>query len=45
MGKACVRFKKLEDLPLDVIGDVVASVPMKLYIEICQSVHENPKRR
>jgi uncharacterized protein YdhG (YjbR/CyaY superfamily) len=33
MGKSCVRFKKLEDLPLDVIGNVVASVPMKKYLE------------
>src|SRR3954471_21993983 len=23
MGKACVRFKKLDDLPLDVIGTVI----------------------
>src|SRR6478672_2290298 len=27
MGKACVRFKKLEDLPLDVIGEVIRRVP------------------
>lgn len=33
MGKSCVRFKKLEDLPLDVIGEIVASVPMEKYIE------------
>jgi hypothetical protein len=25
MGKSCVRFKKLDDLPLDVIGRAVAS--------------------
>ena len=25
MGKSCVRFRKLEDVPLDVIGEVVAS--------------------
>jgi hypothetical protein len=25
MGKSCVRFKRLEDLPLDTIGDEVAS--------------------
>lgn len=25
MGKCCVRFKSLDDLPLDVIGDAVAS--------------------
>jgi hypothetical protein len=27
MGKSCVRFRKLEDLPLDVIGQVVAGTP------------------
>ena len=31
MGKACIRFKKLEDLPLDVIGDSIARVPMENY--------------
>lgn len=25
MGKSCVRFKRLDDLPLDTIGDEVAS--------------------
>jgi len=33
MGKSCVRFKKLEDLPLDVIGQVIARVPARVYIE------------
>lgn len=32
MGKACLRFKTLEDLPLDLIGEVVASVPMADYV-------------
>jgi hypothetical protein len=32
MGKACLRFKSLDDLPLDVIGQVVASTPMDAYI-------------
>lgn len=45
MGKGCVRFKEPEDLALDVIGDAVAAVPMQLYIEICRSVHVDPKRR
>lgn len=34
IGKSCVRFKKLEDLPLDVIGETVASVPPERFIEI-----------
>ena len=32
MGKACVRFKKLEDVPLEVIGQIIARVPVKAYI-------------
>lgn len=32
MGKSCVRFRKLDDLPLDVIGNVVASTPPEALI-------------
>src|SRR6187551_708585 len=28
MGKACVRFERLEDLPLDVVGETVAAIPV-----------------
>ncbi len=27
MGKSCVRFRRLEDLPLDVIGETIARTP------------------
>jgi hypothetical protein len=27
MGRSCVRFKKLDDLPLDVIGEAIRRVP------------------
>lgn len=33
MGKSCVRFKKLEDLPLDVIGRVIAATPVDAHIQ------------
>jgi hypothetical protein len=32
MGKSCVRFRKLDDLPLDVIGQVIARTPPDKYI-------------
>ena len=32
MGKGCVRFKKLEDLALDVVGRTVARIPVKEHI-------------
>jgi hypothetical protein len=33
MGKACVRFKKIDDLPLDVIAQLFARVPVKAYVD------------
>jgi len=38
MGGSCVRFKKLEDLPLDVIGDAVARVPVDKFLADYQEV-------
>lgn len=38
MGGSCLRFKKLEDLPLDVIAKTVAAVPMDDYIAAAKSV-------
>jgi hypothetical protein len=32
MGGGCVRFKKLEDVPLEVIGELVANMPVDDYI-------------
>ncbi len=33
MGKACVRFRTLEDLPLDLIAETVARTPVEAFIE------------
>lgn len=33
MGKACIRFRKLQDLPLDVIGEAIRRLPASVYIE------------
>ena len=32
MGKACIRFKRLEDLSLEVIGEAIRRVPVEVYI-------------
>ena len=34
MGKSCVRFRKLDDLPLEVIGKAVARVSVDAYLKI-----------
>ena len=38
MGKSCVRFKDLDDLPLDIIGQAIASTPVNRMIERYQAV-------
>lgn len=39
MGKSCVRFKKLDDLPLEVIGEAIKRVPPQKFIELHEAVH------
>lgn len=38
VGKSCVRFRKLEDLPLGLIGATIASVPVERLIERVEQV-------
>ncbi|HEX8274316.1 MAG TPA: DUF1801 domain-containing protein [Longimicrobiaceae bacterium] len=41
MGKSCVRFRKLDDLPLDVIGRTIASTPPE---ELIRRYEESRRR-
>ena len=36
VGKSCVRFKKLEDLPLELIGDCIASADVETFVARAQ---------
>lgn len=38
MGKACIRFKELEDVSLDLIGKVIAQVTAKNFIAHYEAV-------
>ena len=37
MGKACIRFKKVEDLPIDLVGKAIAMTQVDRYIEIYET--------
>ena len=37
MGKSCLRFDRLEDLPLDVIGDIVAATTVERRIAAAEA--------
>jgi hypothetical protein len=45
MGKSCVRFKKLDDIALDVIGEAIRRVPARKFIEYYESVVKQPGAR
>jgi len=37
MGKCCIRFKKVDDLALDVVGEAIARVPLAEFIKLYES--------
>ncbi len=43
MGKSCVRFKKLDDLPLDVIGQGIARTPVGEFIALYEASRHHTK--
>lgn len=44
MGKCCVRFKRLDDLPLEVIGEAIARTPPEKVIATYEASRAGTKR-
>ncbi len=45
MGKSCLRFKKLDELALDVIGEAIRRVPVREFIQYYESVLQNMRSK
>jgi hypothetical protein len=45
MGKSCIRFKKLDDLALDVIGEAIKRMPAKKFIAFYESVMKDYRQK
>jgi|GEM_PF-60848 len=43
MGKSCIRFQRVEDLALDVIGDAIRRVPVRSWIDYYVKTIDNRK--
>lgn len=43
MGKSCIRFKKLDEIPFDLIGELSAKLSVDKWIEIYESAVKNKK--
>ena len=44
MGKSCVRFKKLDDVPLEVVGKAAKRLSVKQYIRIYESIIKSARK-
>ena len=45
MGKSCVRFKKIEDLPLELLTEAVARCPVDAFLARYEEVVSGGRRR
>lgn len=45
MGKSCIRFRHLDDLPLEVIGQAIARVPVQQHIAFYEQAVKPGGRR
>ncbi|MBT8248020.1 MAG: DUF1801 domain-containing protein [Acidimicrobiia bacterium] len=45
MGKSCVRFKKLDDLPLELIGTTIAEVDVETFVTETEAARQAYKKR
>jgi hypothetical protein len=44
MGKSCLRFRSVEDVPLDVIGETIAKVPLDQYVQHYRAVRGSSRK-
>jgi hypothetical protein len=44
MGKSCLHFKKVEDLPLELIAETIAYVPKDAYIKYVEDVRGSARK-
>lgn len=45
MGKSCLRFKKVEDIPLDLITEAISRVPMDAFLAQYEAMVAQPAKK
>ena len=45
IGKSCVRFRSIDDLPLDLIGEAIAAVPVRDFIAMYEDAQSLRRSR
>jgi hypothetical protein len=45
MGKSCIRYKKADDIPFDLVGELAGKMTPKQWIELYESTIKNARRQ
>ena len=45
MGKSCIRFKKLDQIPYDLIGELISRIKAKDWIKIYETNYKNSLKK
>ncbi len=40
VGQSCVRFRKIDDVPFEVIGDAIAAVPVNEFVSVAKAARK-----
>jgi uncharacterized protein YdhG (YjbR/CyaY superfamily) len=43
MGKSCIRFKRMDDIPFELIGELTAKVSAQEWIDLYESLYKSKK--
>jgi hypothetical protein len=43
VGKSCVRFRKLDDLPLPLVAKMIKGTPMRKYVEMAKAARSTKR--
>ena len=44
MGKGCIRLKKMDDIPYDLIGELARKVDVQTWIDTYEKVVRRPRK-
>ncbi len=45
MGKGCIRFKKIDQIPFDLIGQLASKMTVEDWINIYETTYKNPVKK
>jgi hypothetical protein len=45
MGKSCIRYKKPEDIPYNLIGELASKITVDDFIEMYETVLKNSRKK